>query len=59
MCRSSGGAREKGSGDETQFITKIGGETDLGPSYFCFVKFHSQSHAFDTPIIPKLALLAP
>jgi len=34
ICRSSGGAHEKGSGDETQFITKIVGKTDLGPSYF-------------------------
>jgi hypothetical protein len=26
--------REKERGDETQFITKIGGKTSLGPSYF-------------------------
>jgi len=26
--------REKESGDETQFPTKIGGKTSLGPRYF-------------------------
>ncbi len=26
--------RKKERGDETQFTTKIGGETSLGPSYF-------------------------
>ncbi len=26
--------REKERGDETQFITKTGGETSLGPNYF-------------------------
>jgi len=26
--------REKERGDETQFATKIGGKTSLGPSYF-------------------------
>jgi hypothetical protein len=26
--------REKERGDETQFSTKIGGKTSLGPSYF-------------------------
>jgi hypothetical protein len=26
--------RGKGGGDETQFTTKIGGNTSLGPSYF-------------------------
>jgi hypothetical protein len=25
--------------DATQFTTKIGGKTSLGPSLFCFVKF--------------------
>jgi len=25
--------------DETQFTTKIGETTSLGPNYFCFVKF--------------------
>ncbi len=34
--------RKKERGDETQFTTKIGGKTSLGPSYFVFVKFHSQ-----------------
>jgi hypothetical protein len=29
-------------GDETQCTTNIGGKTSLGPSYFCFVKFHSE-----------------
>jgi hypothetical protein len=32
----------KERGDETQFTTKIGGKTNLGFSYFVFVKFHSQ-----------------
>jgi hypothetical protein len=26
--------RKKETGDETQFTTKIGGKTSLGPSYF-------------------------
>ncbi len=26
--------RKKERGDETQFTTKVGGETSLGPSYF-------------------------
>ncbi len=30
--------REKEGGDETQFTTKIGGKTSLGPSYFVFLK---------------------
>jgi len=34
--------REKETQDEFQFTTKIGGKTSLGPSYFLFVKFHSQ-----------------
>jgi hypothetical protein len=35
--------------DETQFTTKIGGKTSLGPSYFCFVKLVSinPSYIFD------------
>jgi hypothetical protein len=32
ICNNSGSAQEKG--DETQFTTKIGGKTSLGPSYF-------------------------
>jgi hypothetical protein len=28
--------RKKERGDETQFTTKIGGKTSLGPSYFAF-----------------------
>jgi hypothetical protein len=37
--------RKKERGDETQFTSKIGGKkTSLGPSYFVFVKFHSQLH---------------
>ncbi len=31
--------RKKERQDETQFTTKIGGKTSLGPSYFVFVKF--------------------
>ncbi len=31
--------RKKEARDETQFTTKIGGKTSLGPSYFLFVKF--------------------
>jgi hypothetical protein len=34
ICRRSGGAHEKERQDETQFTTKIGGKTCLGPSYF-------------------------
>jgi hypothetical protein len=28
--------RKKETQDETQFITKLGGKTSLGPSYFIF-----------------------
>jgi hypothetical protein len=31
--------RKKETQDETQFTTKIGGKTSLGPSYFLLVKF--------------------
>jgi len=31
--------QQKEAHDETQFTTKIGGKTSLGPSYFLFVKF--------------------
>ncbi len=34
--------RKKERGDETQFTTKFGGKTSLGPSYFVFIKFHSE-----------------
>jgi hypothetical protein len=37
ICSSSGGVealRKKERQDETQFTTKIGGKTSLGPSYF-------------------------
>jgi hypothetical protein len=34
ICTSSGGAQEKETQDETQFTTKIGGKTSLGPHYF-------------------------
>ncbi len=30
---------KKETEDETQFTTKIGGKTNLGPSFFFFVKF--------------------
>jgi hypothetical protein len=51
--------REKERGDETQFTTKIGGKTSLGPSYFFrFVKCHSQLSIW-CPIMAKLAVLAP
>jgi hypothetical protein len=36
--------RKKERGDETQFATKIGGKSSLGPSYIRFVKVHSQLH---------------
>ncbi len=32
--------RKKERGDETQFTTKIGGKTSLGPSYFVLLNFH-------------------
>ncbi len=47
LC-SSGGAQSKGttrwsSSWSSQFATKIGGKTSLGPNYFCYVVyFHSQ-----------------
>jgi hypothetical protein len=31
--------RKKERQDETQFTTKIGETTSLGPNHFCFVKF--------------------
>ncbi len=31
--------RKEDKQDETQFTTKIGGKTSLGPKLFCFVKF--------------------
>jgi hypothetical protein len=34
MYSCSAGAQVKGTQDETQFTTKIGGKTSLGPSYF-------------------------
>jgi len=34
--------RKKETQDETQFTTKIGGKTSLGPSYFILYNFHSQ-----------------
>ncbi len=37
--------KKKERGVETEFTTKIGGITNLGPSYlFRFAKFHSQLH---------------
>jgi hypothetical protein len=30
--------------DETQFTTKIGGKTSLGPSYVLLQNYHSQLH---------------
>jgi len=34
--------KERGGMKLTQFTTKIGGKTSLGPSYFGFQKVHSQ-----------------
>jgi hypothetical protein len=45
--------KKKERQDETQFITKIGGKTSLGPSYFVVCK------PFIPYIMPKLAVLAP
>jgi len=39
--------RKKERQDETQFTTKIGGKTSLGPNYFALYNFHSQLHTFD------------
>ncbi len=36
---------KKERGDETQFTTKIGGKSSLGPSYFALYNFHSQLHS--------------
>jgi hypothetical protein len=36
--------KKKERQDETQFTTKIGGKTSLGPSYFALYNFHSQLH---------------
>ncbi len=48
--------KKKERGHETQFTTKIGGKTSLGPNYFVF-KIFILSYAFD--IMPKLAVLTP
>jgi hypothetical protein len=34
--------RKKEREDETEFTTKIGGKTSLGPSYFILQNFHFQ-----------------
>jgi hypothetical protein len=40
--------RKKETQDETQFTTKIGGKTSLGPSYFLlYTKIFIPSYAFD------------
>jgi hypothetical protein len=39
--------RKKEKQDETQFTTKIGGKTSLGPSYISFSKIFIPSYAFD------------
>ncbi len=36
--------------DETQFTTKIGGKTSLGPSYFLFCKIFIPNYIFDALI---------
>jgi hypothetical protein len=46
---------KKESGDETQFTSKIGGKTSLGPSYFVL---YSQLH-IRCPVMLKLAVLSP
>ncbi len=47
--------RKKETQDEFQFTTKIGGKTSLGPSYFLFVKFHSQLRVW-CPIMLNFSL---
>jgi hypothetical protein len=49
---------KKKRGVETQFTTKIGGETSLDSQLFCFLKFHSQLRIWCL-IMPNLAVLAP
>jgi hypothetical protein len=51
-CSSSEGAQEKGKRDETQFTTKIGGKTSLGPSYFV-LKIFIRIYAFDGLLCPN------
>jgi hypothetical protein len=41
---------------ETPFITKIGGKTTLGPSYFCFGKFSFPVMRLMPYIMLKLAV---
>ncbi len=41
--------RKKERQDETQFTTKIGGKTSLGPSYL-FCKIFVPSHKLDAPL---------
>ncbi len=51
--------RKKERQDETQFITKISGETSLGLSYFVFVKLSFPVMRLMPYYMPKLAILNP
>ncbi len=44
--------------DKSQFTTKIGGKTSLGPSYFVLYNFHSKLRVW-CPIMLKLPVIAP
>jgi hypothetical protein len=50
--------KKKETQDETQFTTKIGGKTSLGPSYFLLYSFHSHLRVW-CPIMRKPVVLAP
>jgi hypothetical protein len=53
--------RKKGKDrTKTQFATKIGRKTSLGPSYFVLLNFHSQfSYVFDALLCRNWPFLAP
>jgi hypothetical protein len=51
--------RKNQPGDESEFTTKIGGKTNLGPNFILFfVKFHSQLRILCL-IMPKLVISPP
>jgi hypothetical protein len=47
--------RKKETQDETQFTTKIGGKTSLGPSYISVSKVFIPSYVFDALLCPLIA----
>jgi hypothetical protein len=61
MCSSNGTEAlwKKDRQDESQFTTKIGGQTSGVPSYFVLYNLEFQLHIWFCPIMAKLAILNP